>query len=101
MIHKGRRARYTCEILDGGDKPMYKVTCSDDPENPIVRDSSTGCWVHICRKVNDMSENPKDKVTISGTERFGLLENTVKKILEGLEDADKCKGYVFKTRVVD
>lgn len=101
MIHKDGRATYRCEILDGGEKPLYKVTCSDDPQNPIVRDSSTGCWVHICRKVNDMSDNKKEKVTISGTERFGLLESTVKKILEHLPNAEKCKNYVFKTRTVE
>ena len=26
----GQRAEYTCEILDDGSKPMFKVTCSED-----------------------------------------------------------------------
>ena len=37
MFHKGQKAEYTCEILDGADKPIYRVTSSDDPNNPIVR----------------------------------------------------------------
>ena len=41
----GHRCQYTCEILDGGPKPQFRVTPGDDPKNPIVRDSSTGCWV--------------------------------------------------------
>jgi hypothetical protein len=43
----GHRCLYTCEILDGGAKPQFRVTPGDDPENPIVRDSSTGCWVSL------------------------------------------------------
>lgn len=100
MFSKERRAKYTCEILDGGEKPIYKVTSSEDPENPIVRDSSTGCWVHICKKVNDLTDNDDKKVTISGTERFGLIESTVKRILEGLENSEKCVNYNFKFRTV-
>lgn len=95
-INKGQKAEYTCEILDGGDKPLYRVTSSEEPERPIEKDSSTGCWVQICRKVNDMADRKKEKVTISGTERFGLLEDTVRKILEFLPGADECNRYTFK-----
>jgi len=98
MFKKGFKAQYTCEILDGGDKPIYKVTSSEDPDNPIIRDSSTGCWVYICNKVNDLADHKKEKVTISGTERFGLLENTVKKVLESLDGAELCMNYKFKFR---
>lgn len=38
----------------------------------------------------------KEKVTISGTERFGLLEPNVVRLLEELTNADKCTKYVFK-----
>ena len=61
-----------------------------------MKDSSTGCWVHICRQVNNISDRKKEKVTISGTERFGLLEDTVRKILEFLPGADECNKYIFK-----
>lgn len=96
MFNKGEKAEYTCEILDGGDKPIYRVTSSEDPDNPIERDSSTGCWVYVCKKVNDISDRKKQKVTISGTERFGLLEDTIRKILEFLPGADDCARYTFK-----
>jgi len=43
----GERALYTCEILDGGNKPLYKITPHEDPENPIIKESSTGCWVNF------------------------------------------------------
>jgi hypothetical protein len=37
MFKKGTKAEYTCEILDGGDKPIYRVTSSEDPDNPIEK----------------------------------------------------------------
>lgn len=101
MFNKGQKADYTCEILDGGEKPLYRVTSSEDPENPIVKDSSTGCWVYICKKVNDMSENRKSKVTISGTERFGLVEETIRRILEFMPGSEQCSKYNFKYKKLD
>ena len=77
---------------------MFSEECPDDV---IVRDSSTGCWVHICKKVNDLREIKKAKVTISGTERFGLLESNVVRLLEHLPNAEKCFKYNFKQRVID
>lgn len=80
---------------------MYRVTSSEDPDNPIVRDSSTGCWVYICNKVNDLADVKKTKVTISGTERYGLLEPNICRILENLENAEKCFKYKFKYRIIE
>jgi hypothetical protein len=31
MIHLNKQDEYICEILDGGQKPMFKVTCSSEP----------------------------------------------------------------------
>ena len=45
MNSLGERALYTCEILDGGSKPLYKLTPHEDEDNPIIKESSTGCWV--------------------------------------------------------
>jgi len=47
MKHLGVRSLYTCEILDGGHKPLYKITPHEDSDNPIIKESSTGCWVII------------------------------------------------------
>lgn len=43
-----------------------------------------------------MQEVKKDKVTISGTERFGLLEQNVVRLLEDLPESEKCTKYKFK-----
>lgn len=56
IFERDKKCIYRCEILDGGEKPIYKVTCSEDPDNPIIRDTSTGCWVHICKLVDGLAE---------------------------------------------
>lgn len=97
MFTKGIRSEYTNEILEGPDgRPLYRVTPAEDFNNPIVKESSTGAWVYICQRVNDLQDVKKEKVTISGTERFGLLEPNVIRLLEDLENSDKAIRYKFK-----
>lgn len=43
--------------MQKGNRPLFTVTSEEDPDNPIVRDSSTGCWVYICQKVNHLSDH--------------------------------------------
>ncbi len=50
----------------------------------------------VCNKINEMQHNKRNKVTISGTERFGLCEPNVVKLLQSLPGADKCSKYVMK-----
>ena len=89
MFSLDRRAEYTCEILDGGPKPQYKVTSSEDPEHPIIKDSSTACWSVVGNAINKLQGNKRKKVTISGTERCGLCDSKVSKLLATLPNADK------------
>eukprot|EP00828_Plagiopyla_frontata_P047024 TRINITY_DN8581_c0_g1_i1.p1 TRINITY_DN8581_c0_g1~~TRINITY_DN8581_c0_g1_i1.p1 ORF type:complete len:386 (-),score=45.23 TRINITY_DN8581_c0_g1_i1:52-1209(-) len=101
MFTRGVRCEYTCEILEGQDnKPMYRVTSQEDPEHPIIRESSSGCWHYISSRVNELQDVKKEKVTISGTERFGLLESNVVKLLESLPEAQLCNKYNFKYKGV-
>ena len=96
MFNLGQRAKYTCEILDGGIKPQYKLTSSEDPNNPIIRESSTACWSYVCNKINDLKDKKRKKVTVSGTQKFGLCEPLVIKLLHNLPGADKCAKYEKK-----
>jgi hypothetical protein len=43
-----------------------------------------------------MQKNKRNKVTISGTERFGLCESNVVKLLQNLPNAEKCVKYLMK-----
>ena len=96
MFNLGQRAKYTCEILDGGTKPKYQLTSSEDPNNPIIKESSTACWSYVCNKINDLQVRKRKKVTVSGTERFGLCEPKVIRLLESLPGVDKCAKYEKK-----
>ena len=77
MFHRDQKCDYICEILDGGNGPLYKVTCMEDPENPIVRDASSASWIEICKKINDVNNMGRNKVTVSGPDRYGLAEPAV------------------------
>ena len=96
MFHLGERAQYTCEILDGGLKPLYRLTSSEDPQHPIEKESSTACWIVVCKRINELQGNRRSKVTISGTERFGLCDNNVVRLLQSLPNAEKCSKYLMK-----
>ena len=75
MIYAGQRCEYVCEILDtGGNGPVFKVTCMDDPHNPLIRDSSSGAWIEIVKRINDLTGIQRKNVTVSGPDRFGLAE---------------------------
>ena len=96
MTKKGEKAIYTCEILDNGDKPKYRIVCNDNPNEPIEENSSTGCWKVVAERINELNDKKRPKVTISGTERFGLCDNIVVQLMQMLPDAEKCDKYIFK-----
>ena len=96
MINPKERGYYTCEILDGGDKPIFKLTSHDDSSNPIIKDTCTGCWIVVCNRINDIQKNRKSKVTVSGTERFGLADINVCRILQSFPEIKECTKYKMK-----
>ena len=53
------------------------IRCGD----PIVRDSSTGCWTEVIRQINDRQEVKRAVVTISGPERYGLADAHINTML--------------------
>ena len=81
ILEVGRRAIYTCEVLDDGVKPMFKVTCDDDPHNPIISDTASGAWLHFIKKTNEIQPVPKVKPSVSGPEKFGIAEPAVLRII--------------------
>lgn len=84
------RSNYICEIMDGGSTPLFKVTPEEDPENPITKDASSGVWIEICKRINEASGTKRDRVTVSGPDRFGLSEPAVTRLISILPNADKC-----------
>ena len=92
IFHAKERIEYLCEILDGGPKPLFKVTPMQNraplEEHAILRDSCTGCWIVICNKVNELQKSRRSKVTVSGTDRFGLWDTNVVKLIQELPGAE-------------
>ena len=66
------RAHYTCEILEQNDKPVFRVTSSEFPNDSVVKDSCSGAWMVFANKINELSQARKGKVTISGPDRYGF-----------------------------
>jgi hypothetical protein len=98
MYTKGKKAIYTCEILDNGDKPKYRITCEEKDHHTeiIERTSSTACWLEVTTRIKHVNKTIKGKVTISGPDRFGLCDNVVVQLLQKLPNARKCTKYNFK-----
>jgi hypothetical protein len=96
MYKRGKKASYICEILDNGDKPLYRITCKEPPYEVIERTSSTACWLEVTKRIKKLNHTIQGKVTISGPDRFGLCDNVVVQLLQKLPNARKCTKYKFK-----
>jgi hypothetical protein len=67
LLVLGGRANYTNEIFEMDGKPMFKTTCEEDPDNPIIKDNCSGIWCEIIRRVNAVTNARQgDKISISG-----------------------------------
>ncbi len=78
---------------------MFRVTSSEEPDNPIVKESTSGCWLEFAKKIEVLQNLRKGgKVTVSGPDRYGLQEQSVVKLIQQLPNADKCKKYIFKNQ---
>ena len=99
ILEIGKRADFTCEVLDDGQKPMFKVTCSEEPHNPVIKDSASGAWLEFVKRTNDIQTIKKSKPSVSGPDRFGLAEPSVLRIIQELPNADKCANFRRKSFV--
>lgn len=82
MKYPGIKCDYICEILEGHDRPMFKVTNTEDIDNPIIKSDPTECWNYIYEIAGLLNNKTIEKLAISGTERFGLLDSSVIKFIE-------------------
>jgi len=44
-----------CEVLEKDDKPLFRVTSSEYPDEPIIKDSASGAWMFFANKINDLT----------------------------------------------
>jgi hypothetical protein len=93
MNNPETRVKYTCQILEGGDKPQFVVTAEDDPLNAVISYSPSGAWRTVLKRVmgRSPSEEARKNLSVSGTLRFGLAHPIVSHLIRELPGADKCK----------
>ena len=72
---------------------MFAVTCSEDPHNPIIKESASGAWNEIVKKINEIQLVKKENPSVSGPDKFGLTHPKVVKLIQDLPNADKCLNF--------
>lgn len=115
---------YTCTIVDGGSRPVFtvspqhtsskcclfrliwrlfaylkwfglwQITAQDDKDLIIRNDTPSGSWVELFCLVNKVRGIKKDKVTISGTDMFGLSHPIVSQLIQELPNATRCMYFL-------
>ncbi|TFK23056.1 hypothetical protein FA15DRAFT_491252 [Coprinopsis marcescibilis] len=86
---------YHCAILDGGDGPKFQIVPSDTPAKPVIAGTATGAWSSIVKQANAI-RNRNHSNSVSGPDFFGLGQNTIKHLIQGLPNADRLKKYVWQ-----
>lgn len=86
---------YHCTILDGGDGPKFQIVAQDQPSRPIAAGTATGAWSVVVRAANHI-RNRQHSNSVSGPDFFGLGQNTIKKLIQELPNADKLRDYVWQ-----
>lgn len=86
MNNPDTSVRYTCSIVDAGDKPLFVILAEDESKS-IQSHSPSAAWKtifsRVCEKTGE--ELPPRKI-INGTGRFGLLNPHVIHLIK--EQAD-------------
>jgi len=91
-----QRVGYISEIVDEDNKPMFKVTPTDCPENSVTAATPTSAWTEILTRINNLKTPQMGKrqvVSVSGPEYFGFSNSTIAKEIQDLPGADKCAKY--------
>jgi F/Y-rich N-terminus/F/Y rich C-terminus len=91
-----RRTVYTSEILDAGDQPLFLLVSHEQPDKPIIRDTPSGAWAEVGKRVGAMRSERSGRVVntqLSGPEMFGFGLPTVAKLIQEMPGAEACHRY--------
>ncbi|ORY95004.1 F/Y-rich N-terminus-domain-containing protein [Syncephalastrum racemosum] len=96
MVDPRSDTQYTCEILDGGQEPVFRLEADDNPGEVYMGPTPTTVWTIAVRRAfairnMDYGHNPV------GPDFFGLRKNTIAKMIQDLPNADRCKNYIWQT----
>ncbi|KAM3578618.1 hypothetical protein VKS41_009001 [Umbelopsis sp. WA50703] len=95
MVDPLNDTQYTCEILDGGKEPIFRLQADDNMDEVFTGPTCTTVWTIAVRRafaVRNMEygHNPV------GPDFFGLRKNTIAKMIQDLPHAEKCKNYIWQ-----
>ncbi|ORZ23295.1 F/Y-rich N-terminus-domain-containing protein [Absidia repens] len=95
MIDPKSDTQYVCEILDGGQEPVFRLEADDNPGKSYTGPTPTTVWTIAVREAfairnMDYGHNPV------GPDFFGLRKNAIAKMIQDLPNADKCNNYIWQ-----
>ncbi|CAG8571290.1 6386_t:CDS:2 [Cetraspora pellucida] len=93
MINADSQTMYVCRIEDGGEGPKFVIEAEDQPDKPIIANTATGAWTSVVREANAIRHRDHSN-SASGPDYFGFSQATIRKMIQDLPNASKCKNYV-------
>jgi len=97
-VIKGERCRWRCEIIDeGGEHPVFKVSCIDHPEYQYQGSTPSAPWAAVAQQVSQISGNAM--ASISGTSAYLFSNPITNHLIKNLPNVEKCIG--FGTEVIN
>ena len=116
LINPNRMARYLCEVIEADSatlsqpasaatlqSPMlphsrllFRLTCSDCPDAPLVALSAHALWSTVSGVIFDITDAPlasRRNGGSNGWERFGLSHPLVRWMMEKQPGAEQCTAY--------
>jgi hypothetical protein len=82
-VHPEEKVKYTCQIIDAGDKPQFVITAADDMANPVVSGSPSAAWRAVLKRISNKTGQILTDTT-NGCHRFGLAHPVVASLLREL-----------------
>ncbi|CAG8615388.1 9911_t:CDS:2 [Acaulospora colombiana] len=95
MINPDNQTMYVCKIEDGGEGPKFVIEAEDQPDKPIIANTATGAWTSVVREANAIRHRDHSN-SASGPDYFGFSQATIRKMIQDLPNAYKCKNYVIQ-----
>ncbi|KAH7829345.1 putative F/Y-rich N-terminus [Monocercomonoides exilis] len=93
LKHPTMKHLYLCEILDGGENPLFRVTCLCDESITFTETSSSACFSKILQELQKTNPVRRQTFAIQGTRCFGLTEPVVVDILKDLPGVELLTRY--------
>jgi len=108
----GMTTAFTTTIRRGHSGPLFEITCSDDPDFKLTANNASKVWSQLKAKWlaledgakeavdghNDDDPAAKKKSAVSGPRKIGLSHPDIRRAIECLPDATKCRNYKFVFR---